>query len=145
MPEGPELYLSAQFINRVCQNRLFSGKISKSAVSLKNPDIDWDVDSYTIQAQSRGKEMKVTLTEIPSSSKALTRSMTVLFRFGMSGRFAFTKKDDMEKHAHLNFYTKEDGMVLSFVDMRRFGRWEVGASWGPDRGPCVIQEPDAFR
>lgn len=45
------------------------------------------------------------------------------------------------------FYTigQPTPMVLSFVDYRRFGRWEVGADWGPDRGPDPMWEYPAFR
>ena len=35
--------------------------------------------------------------------------MTILVRFGMSGKFQFTSKDEMDKHAHLNFYTAREG------------------------------------
>lgn len=36
-------------------------------------------------------------------------------------------------------------MVLCFVDYRRFGRWEVGADWGKERGPDPVWEYLAFR
>ena len=35
--------------------------------------------------------------------------------------------------------------MLSFVDYRRFGRWEVDADWGTERGPCPITDYDNFR
>ncbi|KAI8508017.1 Endonuclease 8-like 1 [Branchiostoma belcheri] len=53
---------------------------------------------------------------------------------------------ELPKHAHLMFYTRDKPpMVLSFVDVRRFGRWEVGGGWQKDRGPCVILEYQDFR
>ncbi|ELU15622.1 hypothetical protein CAPTEDRAFT_110153 [Capitella teleta] len=138
MPEGPELHLAAIFVNKACCGRIFSGKVLKSAVSTRNPEVDWDEKEYTISASARGKELKITLT-----SKA--KHLDVILRFGMSGKFAFGSVDDMQKHSHLNFYTKTEEKVLSFVDYRRFGKWEPGGSWGSDRGPCVITEYEAFR
>ncbi len=35
--------------------------------------------------------------------------------------------------------------VLSFVDFRRFGHWEVNTDWGSDRGPCPILDYENFR
>ena len=160
MPEGPELFLAGRYVNQVCANRVFTGKVIKSAVSLKNPDIPWDEDCYKISATSRGKEVKLTLTQIESDSKngeikskpkgaksaKLNNFLEILFRFGMSGKFKCQPLEDYqnEKHAHLNFFST-DNMVLSFIDYRRFGRWEVTSDWGPNRGPCVIQEPESFR
>ncbi|XP_042864938.1 endonuclease 8-like 1 isoform X2 [Penaeus japonicus] len=45
------------------------------------------------------------------------------------------------------FYTIEEDppMVLSFVDYRRFGRWEVDGTWGSDRGPDPMWEYPSFR
>ena len=133
----------------------------KSAVSTKNPDVNWNEDAYSISATSRGKEIKLTLTALnPEDSTTDTKdkpkkkqlakgvigkTLDILFRFGMSGKFEFQSKDNMEKHSHLNFYTKEEGMVLSFVDYRRFGRWEITTDWGPKRGPCIITEYLSFR
>ena len=112
MPEGPELHLSALFINRVCDKQIFSGQVTKSAVS-KNPDVDWDCPSYSIRAASRGKELKLTLCEINTASKSgksrnhpAGKTMDILFGFGMSGRFAWTKQSDIEKHAHLHFHAR---------------------------------------
>ena len=137
--------------------------MKKSAVSTKNPDVEWDEEAYFISATSRGKEIRLTLTAVdPGGAKkgkkdktlskkkqltnrTATKTMDILFRFGMSGKFEFQSKDNMEKHSHLNFYTKDDDMVLSFVDYRRFGRWEITSNWGPKRGPCIITEYPSFR
>ena len=128
----------------------------KSAVSTKCPDVIWNEDAYSISATSRGKEIRLTLAAInpeelhndgkdelsnnlttkkkkPLAKGFVGKTLNILFRFGMSGKFEFQSKDNMEKHSHLNFYTKEEGMVLSFVDYRRFGRWEITPDWGPKR------------
>ena len=130
MPEGPELYKNSLMVNEVCKGRIFSGKIVKSAVSTKNPDVEFTVCGYCIHAESRGKEMALILTSVDSDCKGKGREqeidckparLRILFRFGMSGKFTFGSIENMHKHAHLNFYTKEKPLkVLSFVDVRRF-------------------------
>ena len=151
MPEGPELHMAARFVNAIAASRKFGGKVKKSEVSIRNPDVDWDEESYCISATARGKEVKLTLStcegkERKKKKKCLVdKSLDIVFRFGMSGKFVFEHVDNMHKHAHLQFYTKEDDMVLSFTDYRRFGKWEPGGDWGKERGPCVILEYDKFR
>ncbi|CAI9547254.1 unnamed protein product [Staurois parvus] len=141
MPEGPELRLSGLFVNRVCDGLHFTGKVEKSAIS-KNPEVPFCSPKYTISAVSRGKEVKLILT--PTSDK--NDAASVVFRFGMSGSFKFTAVDNLPKHAHLRFYTKDSPKrVLSFVDPRRFGSWEFNGSWQPERGPCVMTEYEKFR
>lgn len=141
MPEGPELHLSGLYANRVCAGLHFAGKVEKSAVS-KNSEVPFCNPKYTISAVARGKEVKLILT--PASDK--NEAASVIFRFGMSGSFKFTTEDDLPKHAHLRFYTKDSPRhVLSFVDPRRFGSWEFNGSWQPERGPCVMTEYEKFR
>jgi len=98
MPEGPELHLSSQFVNRVCQGRIF-GRILKSEVS-KNPVVSVDFEKFTICASSRGKELKLTLTENtedeckikPRNVKVCPETVDILLNFGMSGRLEKKKK-----------------------------------------------------
>jgi len=143
MPEGPELHMAARFINKVAEHHKFGGKIVKSAVSTKNPDISFSPKAYHIAAETRGKELKLFLAD----KKAGGLKTHVLFRFGMSGCFKLTEKKDLPKHAHLQFYTVDESpqQVLSFVDYRRFGRWEIEGDWGKNRGPDPIMDYDNFR
>ena len=62
----------------------------------------------------------------------------------MSGHFKLTNTGQEPKHAHLKFY-RHDGTTLSFVDVRRFGKWKLGETWGVNRGPDPTMEPDEFR
>ena len=130
MPEGPELFKNSQFVNTVCKGRIFCGKIVKSAVNVKNPEVKFQGREYTISAESRGKEMALILlsheqqgeTKIKSEKGRVceAKRLRILFRFGMSGKFTFGTVADVHKHAHLNFFTKDKPpMVLSFVDVRR--------------------------
>lgn len=156
MPEGPELYKNSQFVNKVCKGLIFSGKIVKSAVSTKNPDVSFPtMCDYCITSESRGKETALILTSLSSDGDGNQtkrgnnfekQRLRILFRFGMSGKFTFGAVKDMHKHAHLNFFTKEKPvMVLSFVDVRRFGRWEVTEKWSDNRGPDPMFEYQEFR
>ncbi|KAJ6664151.1 hypothetical protein lerEdw1_008366 [Lerista edwardsae] len=159
MPEGPELHLTSKFINTVCDGVIFSGKVEKSEVS-KNPEVPFESDEYVISSSSRGKELKLTLAPIKRenstprrgqvcvarSQKGAQKLMDIIFRFGMSGIFKLVPVAEMPKHAHLRFYTKESPpRALCFVDVRRFGRWQVDGTWQPDRGPCVMLEYEKFR
>lgn len=149
MPEGPELHLASRYVNRMCEGVLFAGAVRKSDVS-KSPDVPFVSQAYLISAASRGKEVKLTLTPAEPKHKGAkgdsSEPMDVVFRFGMSGMFKMTAEDELPKHAHLRFYTKEKPRrVLSFVDTRRFGTWHPNGTWQRDRGPCVLFEYESFR
>ena len=62
----------------------------------------------------------------------------------MSGYFSLTKTGDEHKHAHITFCT-DDGASLSFVDVRRFGKWKQGVWWNKDRSPDPTIEFKDFR
>ncbi|XP_026167598.1 endonuclease 8-like 1 [Mastacembelus armatus] len=152
MPEGPELHLASLYVNRMCDGVVFAGPVRKSEVS-KNPDVPFTCEAYRITATSRGKEVKLTLTPIKSDDSKQTvkagqadQPVDIVFHFGMSGYFRFTPEDELHKHAHLLFYSKEKPCrVLSFVDTRRFGSWHPNVSWQPNRGPCIMFEYKSFR
>ncbi|XP_059191155.1 endonuclease 8-like 1 [Centropristis striata] len=148
MPEGPELHLASLYVNKMCAGVVFTGPVRKSDVS-KSPDVSFTCEAYRIAATSRGKEVKLTLTPMKSDDAKAGQAdqpMDVVFRFGMSGYFRFTTEDDLPKHAHLRFYSKETPCrVLSFVDARRFGSWQPKGKWQPDRGPCIMFEYESFR
>lgn len=151
MPEGPEIHLTSKLINKVCTGKIFSGKVVKSAVS-KSENIEWDEPLYGITACSRGKELQMTLYALniknkKEDSKLLSykNKISVIFNFEMSGRFEYCDANSTHKHAHLKFFSNENPQVLSFVDPRRFGKWEVRSKWNSERGPCVLQEYSQFR
>ncbi|XP_066272068.1 endonuclease 8-like 1 [Branchiostoma lanceolatum] len=149
MPEGPELHLASRFVNAMCAGRVFTGSPVKSEVNWKNPEVSFEAKAYTISAVSRGKEVQMSLNPVEEGKKKkgkVLESLKIVFRFGMSGMFRFTPASELPKHAHLMFHTTDKPpMVLSFVDVRRFGKWEVGGGWQKDRGPCIILEYQDFR
>ncbi|XP_034443383.1 endonuclease 8-like 1 isoform X1 [Hippoglossus hippoglossus] len=152
MPEGPELHLASLYVNKMCNGVVFTGAVRKSEVS-KSPEVPFTCEGYRITAASRGKEVKLTLTPVKSDhpkqgvqTEQADQPMDIVFRFGMSGYFRFTTDDELPKHSHLRFYSKETPCrVMSFVDTRRFGSWQPNGTWQPDRGPCIMFEYKSFR
>lgn len=150
MPEGPELCTNSRFVNNVCKDRIFNGKVVKSSVS-KCCNVDFTSEAYTITSEARGKEVALTLQCTLDPQKKLR----LLFRFGMSGKFRFGPVNELPKHAHLQFFSTSAGEggneisctnVLSFVDVRRFGSWHITpVGWGENRGPDPMFEYEAFR
>ena len=45
MPEGPELRLAANFINKVASQTLFTGKVVKSDLATKLVEVPFEVSS----------------------------------------------------------------------------------------------------
>ncbi len=146
----------------------------KSAINL-NPDPTKErfvpFSYFTLSAESRGKELRLTLTEeaLGSSEKRNPpRHRYVLLQPGMSGDFV--ADTTLRTHAHLWFVPcretatnkgkrsngttsaqakkggKERG-ILQFVDPRRYGRWRFSETpvWGADRSPDPVKEYSDFR
>ncbi|KAM4826460.1 endonuclease 8-like 1 [Thomomys bottae] len=145
MPEGPELHLASLYVNRTCAGLVFGGRVEKSEVS-RNPEVAFESSAYCISATPRGKELRLTLSPLPGAQPP-RGPLDVVFRFGMSGSFQLAPAQALPRHAHLRFYTAPPGppLALCFVDIRRFGRWDPGGHWHPDRGPCVLLEYHQFR
>ncbi|XP_035117734.2 endonuclease 8-like 1 isoform X9 [Callithrix jacchus] len=145
MPEGPELHLASQFVNEACRALVFGGCVEKSPVS-RNPEVPFESSAYRISASARGKELRLTLSPLPGAQPP-QEPLALVFRFGMSGSFQLVPRGELPRHAHLRFYTAPPGpqLALCFVDIRRFGHWDLGGKWQPGRGPCVLQEYEQFR
>ncbi|KAM9710951.1 endonuclease 8-like 1 isoform 6-T8 [Dama dama] len=145
MPEGPELHLASQFVNEACRELVFGGCVEKSPVS-RNPEVPFESSAYGISALARGKELRLTLSPLPGAQPP-REPLALVFRFGMTGSFQLVPSDALPPHAHLRFYTAPPGprLALCFVDIRRFGRWDLGGEWQPGRGPCVLLEYEQFR
>ena len=137
MPELAELRLTSEYINTSSQGREFyqieKGKLHKG-LEIRRP-----YQKFKIKAQSRGKELILYLCESESDLVYTPIRMTM----GMSGHFQLSTTGEEHKHAHLKFYTL-DGLTLSFVDVRRFGRWKEGEEWSSNRGPDPTLEFQNF-
>lgn len=142
MPELAELRLTADYINKCSQG---NGPVIHYTNIEKNPahkgthcvTPESPKDYFTLSAESRGKELIVYIKE---GNKITPIRMSM----GMSGHFALTNTGNESKHAHLKFY-RTDGTTLSFVDVRRFGKWKVGETWSSNRGPDPTTEADDFK
>nr|XP_012590892.1 endonuclease 8-like 1 isoform X2 [Microcebus murinus] len=145
MPEGPELHLASHFVNEACRGLVFGGCVEKSSIS-RNPEVPFESSAYCISASARGKELRLSLSPLPGAQPP-QEPLALVFRFGMSGSFQLVPGDALPPHAHLRFYTAPPGprLALCFVDIRRFGHWDIGGKWQPGRGPCVLLEYEQFR
>lgn len=145
MPEGPELHLASLYVNEACKGLVFAGCVEKSPVS-RNPEVPFESSAYCISSSARGKELRLTLSPLPGAQPP-QEPLALVFRFGMSGSFQLVPRDALPAHAHLRFYTAPPGppLALCFVDIRRFGHWDLGGEWQPGRGPCVLLEYEQFR
>ncbi len=136
MPELAELRLTADFINKSANGLKFVN-IKKNPVH-KGSEVVAPFEYFNLSAESRGKELILTIKDADSNEKK-----SLLMTMGMSGHFAHTKTGKEKKHSHLMFHEK-DGTTLSFVDVRRFGKWKWVDNWSLNRGPDPTKEYDAF-
>lgn len=136
MPELAELKLTADYVNQNSKGMVYTS-VAKNPEH-KGDNLDIPFKYFRILAESRGKEIVLTIKDDNSSA-----AIPVRITMGMSGHFKVTNTANEPKHAHLKFYRK-DGTTLSFVDVRRFGKWKQGVEWNEDRGPDPTQEPKEF-
>ena len=132
MPELAEVKLTADYVNKMVQGKKFA-RVRKNP-SHKGKLFDYP-ELFEISAVSRGKEFKLLL-------KHKDGVESLLMTMGMSGYFKLTPFGEEIKHSHLMF-DATDGTTLSFVDVRRFGKWGFG-DWNKLRGPDPVHEYDKF-
>ena len=136
MPELAELKFTSDYVNQTSEGATYV-RVEKNPVH-KCDDLDIPFESFKIKAKSKGKEMVLYFLD-ENSDKFIPVRITM----GMSGHFKLTNTGDEAKHSHLKFYRK-DGTTLSFVDVRRFGKWKQGLVWSDNRGPDPTTEYKAF-
>lgn len=144
MPELVEVKIMSEFINRVAEGKTFVN-VRKSDVSKVKTDLkgSWSV-GFHINADSRGKELKLNLSWKPECFKDhLEPDRSLICNMGMAGNWSFTETSKIPKHAHLMFDTN-DGWTLSLVDVRRFARWQWAEGWSDNRGPDPVEDWSAF-
>jgi endonuclease VIII-like 1 len=146
MPELAEVKIMGDFINAVSTNQFFN-RIEKSPVSKVKTELNpFDGAVFTVQAESRGKELKLSL-ELVGGGPTGKDVRSLMVTLGMSGSWAMVrhdspKKEEVLKHSHLRIYTTR-GDIMVLHDVRRFAKWRWG-SWGADRGPCPLTEYNEF-
>jgi len=132
MPELAELKLTADYINKMSAGLKFES-VQKNPEH-KCEDLNIPFRKFKIRAQSKGKEIVVGILDCDSD-----QIIPIRWTMGMSGYFKMTNVLQEPKHSHVKFYT-DDGTVLSFIDVRRFGKWKQGVWWNEDRGPDPTTE-----
>jgi endonuclease VIII-like 1 len=149
MPELAEVKIMGDFINYIVSQEGYFEKIEKSPVSKVKTDLDvFEGGVFTMTANTRGKEMMITLEQIGGDlNGAVTKKLFVTL--GMSGNFAYVRKDSENlekvlKHAHLRFITTR-GNYLVLHDVRRFAKWKWMDDWNKGRGYCPLTEFEKFR
>jgi endonuclease VIII-like 1 len=144
MPELAELKITAEYINTLCNGLTFK-KVLKNPTS-KNIDLTVPFDLFKIKAQSRGKELKLTLIK---ESDRYSTELDIYMNMGMSGYFELLQKGQEKKHSQLVFSTVPiEGLgefSLCFIDQRRFGRWKQGTEWSQNRGPDPTADFSEFQ
>jgi len=137
MPELAELKITADYINEMCDTICFQ-RIVKNPVH-KGKEFKVPFHKFRITAESRGKELMLYLKDDLSD-----RKLNLLMTMGMSGHFVMSALHEVPKHAHLIFYA-HGSVALSFVDVRRFGKWKlVENDWSDNRGPDPTVDYEAF-
>ena len=136
MPELAELKFTADYVNQVSEGQTYVG-VEKNPIH-KCDDLNIPFKKFKIKAVSKGKEMVLYFLD-----KQSDQYIPVRITMGMSGHFKLTNTGQEPKHSHLKFY-RSDGTTMSFVDVRRFGKWKQGVAWSENRGPDPTTEYDMF-
>ena len=150
MPELAELKIMSDFINKASNGVVFH-TIRKSDVSKVKTDLnELGLTEFTVTSKARGKEL---LIDFYDTTHQKTKSL--LMTMGMSGNWtAFTGDPAFHfyagkmKHAHLSLagiHPTHGKLTLCMIDVRRFAKWKWTDGFSSNRGPCPVQEHEAFR
>ena len=69
MPEGPELYKAASFLNHIASQHIFKRVRLLKEPSHKHPLIPWTKPRFSLAGEARGKKIRITFTELSPSHK----------------------------------------------------------------------------
>jgi endonuclease VIII-like 1 len=144
MPELAELKITAEYINTLCKDLTFTSVLKNP--NNKNTNLTVPFNLFKIRAESRGKELRLTLTK---ESDRYSAELDIFMNMGMSGYFELLQKGHEKKHSQLVFSTAPTGGLgefsLCFIDQRRFGRWKQDKDWSPNRGPDPTVDFNQFQ
>jgi len=140
MPELAEVKIMSEYINDVCRNEDFTSiSFSPNAVKRGMSIVqDSDLQIFSIEAESRGKELMLSIKQGGNIFMKISCSM------GMTGNWIFCDRNLDVKHGQMKFHSIS-GKTLVLVDMRHFAKWKVVEDWSNKRGPCPLTEHDKFR
>jgi len=141
MPELAEIKIMADYINEVSRDKHYTSiALSESAwgrgLGIVRPS---DLQIFSISAESRGKELMLSLIQGEETF------IKIGFSMGMSGYWLLVPdKEAPPKHTHLKFNAiGRDSLCL--VDVRRFAKWKLVDTWSQNRGPCPVKEFEEFK
>lgn len=143
MPELAEVKLTADYINKY--KSIVFNSLSKSSVSKIDTNLSLPFSKFTVDAQSRGKELLLNLTSLDPNYIGHKKLRITL---GMSGVWLFYNINDQSidpknyKHMHL-FMEDDQGNRLGMNDVRRFAKWSW-SDFSKDRGPDPLTEFSEF-
>jgi endonuclease VIII-like 1 len=139
MPELAEVKIMSEFINQKSRGVVFRAiNVSEHVVKRMPLEHSEAWSNFYITALSRGKELRITLTDTLSYYE-----QNISFTMGMSGNWVWIPDGDFfPKHTHLIF--RSEIGCLALVDMRRFAKWKWTDRWNYNRGPCPVAESESF-
>lgn len=144
MPELAEIKIMAEYINDVCQNKEFTSISVSSEVMHRLSLVQHsDLQIFKVTARARGKELLLIFDEGLVGEKRLSVTM------GMAGHWYFHKSfggiNHTPKHSHLMINTYQCEERLCLIDARRFAKWKWVDDFSKNRGPCPVEEANAFK
>lgn len=154
MPEAAEIKLMSDFVNQSNSKvRYFETvavnpktKVKTDLTILKNKD-------FRIQAESRGKELRLTFKDMKGDIISPNGNESLHFAMGMSGNWSVmnnneetleaVKTSSSVKHIKISIFSQD--LILVMHDMRNFAKWRWDSDWSEKRSPCPLHEFEEFR
>eukprot|EP01098_Paradermamoeba_levis_P007486 TRINITY_DN3096_c0_g1_i1.p1 TRINITY_DN3096_c0_g1~~TRINITY_DN3096_c0_g1_i1.p1 ORF type:complete len:286 (-),score=76.23 TRINITY_DN3096_c0_g1_i1:660-1517(-) len=164
MPELPEIRKMAEYVQKAAANLVIEATSRGKEMRLKliscekkgegrdHPNQRKTIDENEGETKTKSEvkvegeeeiERKVEGKPKSAAEPEDTSVFYVIFQSGMTGFWKMCNVDQLHKHAHCRFHSKDGGKVLCFIDSRRFGNWRVG-SWDPERSPDPTIEFQEF-
>ena len=125
MPELAEIWIMSN-----CINTIKDQSVTLNLNNFKNLNLNNFPKKFNISSDSRGKELKITLT----SPKQV---LNLFFSMGMSGNIAI--ENTIHKHTRLSFKI-DNNTFLNLNDMRKFAKVTIRDDWNDKRSSCPVKE-----
>jgi len=137
MPEITKVTIYASEIKNFCIGEEFeSVEINKST---KNQSINIPYKKFSLDAQSRGKELLLIIQNLQPETSSESTQIFIVFSFGMSGKVLCCPAKEKPKSVQMVFTSKTQKTVC-FIK----SSWKIG-KWSANRGPDPINEFKAFQ
>lgn len=137
MPEGPEIKIMSDFIQKSTNNKVFT-KIFTSPKNNNFIDITNDIikEDFKISTKASGKELSLYLNE----------NTLMTFFMGMTGNWKFVKNDEINNTNWIRArFDTTDGYSLICYGGYMGPKWTIGKFKGTKRGPDPTIEFNQFK